>query len=57
MKAAEWFQKAADQGNADAQFWLGCMYQNGSDVERSYEKAVEWFQKAADQRLADVDML
>lgn len=57
MKAAEWFQKAADQGNADAQFWLGCMYQNGSGVERSYEKAVEWFQKAANQRLADVDML
>lgn len=42
----EWFQKAAEQGRADAQCKLGLMYKNGTGVERSYEKAREWFLKA-----------
>jgi TPR repeat protein len=25
-KAAQWYEKAAEQGNADAQFYLGGMY-------------------------------
>src|SRR5262249_7128630 len=31
-KAFEWYRKAADQGNADAQDMLGVMYDNGQGV-------------------------
>ncbi len=48
-KAVEWFQKAADQGNADAQDWLGVCYYNGRGVQQDYKQAVEWYQKAANQ--------
>lgn len=52
-KAVEWFQKAAEQGNADAQYKLGLHYRAGNGVEKSAEKAAEWFQKAAEQGKAD----
>ena len=48
-KAAELYQKAADQGNALAQNNLGWLYQNGQGVPKDLGKAVELYQKAADQ--------
>src|SRR5690606_40942624 len=48
-KAVEWYQKAAEKGNADAQFNLGVMYKNGNGVAKDYKKAVEWYQKAAEK--------
>jgi uncharacterized protein len=48
IKAVEWYTKAAEQGNADAQNNLGNRYYNGEGVEKNYEKAVEWFTKAAE---------
>ena len=45
----EWYQKAAQQGDAQAQFNLGEMYRRGHGVTQDYEKAVEWYQKAAKQ--------
>ena len=42
-------QKLADQGNADAQFYLGVMYAIGRGVAQDERKAVEWFRKAAAQ--------
>ena len=39
----------ANSGNADAQGYLGVMYQLGLGVERSGSEAVRWLQKAADQ--------
>jgi TPR repeat protein len=49
-KAMEWWQKAADQGNAWAQASLGAMYFNGGQgVPKDGRKAVEWWRKAADQ--------
>ena len=54
-KALEFFEKAADQGNAEAQYYLGYMYENGFGVEQSWknwQKAAEWYQKAADQNYA-----
>ena len=45
----EWYQKAAQQGDAQAQFNLGEMYRRGHGVTQDYEKAVEWYQKAAQQ--------
>ena len=48
-KACEWYQKAAEQGNARAQCNLGYMYDVGNGVPQNYEKACEWYQKAANQ--------
>ena len=46
------FREAADQGDAEAQYYLGLMYAEGLGVEQSYEKAAEWFQQSADQEFA-----
>lgn len=44
--------KAAEQGDAEAQFSLGVCYFGGLGVEQSYTKAVKWYRKAAEQELA-----
>ena len=46
------FRKAANQGDASAQYNLGWMYANGRGVEQNDQKAVEWYRKAADQEHA-----
>ena len=48
-KAVEWFQKAAAQGDAQAQTLLGDMYGEGDGVPKDIAKAAEWYQKAAAQ--------
>ena len=48
-----WYQQAADQGYADAQFCLGFAYKYGEGVEPSDEEAVHWYRQAADQGVAD----
>ena len=47
--AAELWRPLANQGNADAQYNLGIMYENGNGVPQDYAEAVTWFRKAADQ--------
>ena len=48
-KAVEWFQKAAEQGNVQAQFSVGYMYAAGENgFERNLTKAAEWYRKAAE---------
>jgi TPR repeat protein len=47
--AAQWFEKAAERGNAVAQNELGRQYQLGQGVQKDLAKAVELFRKAADQ--------
>jgi len=44
-----WFQRAANQGNAAAQYNVGASYAAGTGVERSDANAAKWFQRAADQ--------
>jgi TPR repeat protein len=39
----------AEQGQAEAQFYLGVMYNNGEGVPQDQAEAVKWFRKAADQ--------
>ena len=58
VKAAEWYIKAAKQGNVSAQFNLALMYENGQGVEQSHTKAAEWYLKAAEQghALATLEM-
>ena len=43
------FRKAADQGNASAQFALGAMYFGRKGVPQDYTEAVKWLRKAAEQ--------
>ncbi|BCZ20033.1 hypothetical protein NHP190012_16750 (plasmid) [Helicobacter sp. NHP19-012] len=47
-KALEYFQKAADMGNADGYNNLGSMYANGTGVPQDYKKAMQYYQKAGD---------
>ena len=50
--ALYWFRKAADQGDAKAQYSLGRMYSAGVSVARDNKIAVKWFKKAAEQEYA-----
>lgn len=50
-KAAEWTQKAAAQGYADAQLSLGHKYHYGGGVPKDDAKSQEWYQKAKEQYL------
>ncbi len=48
----EW-KPLADQGNDDAQFWLGYMYDKGKGVPQNYKTAVKWYRLSAEQGDAD----
>jgi TPR repeat protein len=48
-QAVEWYRKAADQGNADAQFFLASCYDAGAGVPRDYAQGAKWWRKAAEQ--------
>ena len=39
----------AEQGNANAQFNLGLMYEKGKGVPQDYKEAVKWYRMAAEQ--------
>ena len=52
-KAVEWYTKAAEQGDSNAQCNLGYCYDNGDGVTMDKEKAVEWLTKAAEQGNSD----
>ena len=41
-EAAEWFNKAAEQGDATAQFYLGLMYVKGEGVDKDPVEAHKW---------------
>ena len=47
----EW-RPLAEQGDADAQYNLGVMYENGRGVPQNDAEAVKWYRKAAEQGLA-----
>ena len=56
LQAQNWFhasiaevQKAAEQGNADAQAALGQRYETGEGVAEDHKQAVAWYRKAAKQ--------
>jgi TPR repeat protein len=44
-----WYQKAADQGYADAQLEMGRLYQYGLGVNPDPAQAKDWYQRAAQQ--------
>ena len=41
------WEGAAEQGDADAQYNLGRMYEDGHGVDVNYKKAIDWYEKAA----------
>ena len=43
----------AERGNAQAQYNLGVMYENGQGVRQDDAEAVKWYQQAAAQGLAE----
>ena len=50
------WRSLADQGEVDAQYNLGVMYDKGQGVTRDYAVAVGWFRKAADQGFAPAQL-
>jgi len=48
--AADWFRKAAEQGDVNAQYRLGVMYLKGDGVPQDKKEASSWLRKAAGQR-------
>lgn len=52
-EAFEWYRKAAEHGNASAQYSLGEIYLNGFGVERNVAEAKKLFQSAAGLGNAD----
>lgn len=48
----EW-QPLADQGDSEAQYNLGVMYNNGQGVPQDYAEAVKWYRLAAEQGLKE----
>jgi TPR repeat protein len=42
-KALEWYQKAAEKGDADTLFFLGIMYDEGRGVQKNKIQAYKWF--------------
>ncbi|MCN7433990.1 sel1 repeat family protein, partial [Escherichia coli] len=48
-QAKDWYEKAAEQNFANAQFNLGMLYYKGEGVKQNFRQAREWFEKAASQ--------
>uniref|UniRef100_UPI002490373A tetratricopeptide repeat protein n=1 Tax=Cardiobacterium hominis TaxID=2718 RepID=UPI002490373A len=48
-QARTWYEKAAVQGHAKAQFNLGALYENGQGITQDYDKARTWYEKVAAQ--------
>lgn len=47
--AAGWYRKAAEQGNSQAQAFLGDYYARGQGVTQDYAAAAKWYRKAAEK--------
>ena len=47
QEAMSWYRKAAEQGNASAQYNLGVSYANGQGVPQDYVQAHKWINLAA----------
>ena len=52
-EAVKWYQKAADQGDAQSQFQVGISYDFGLGVSKNQDRAMYWYLKAANQGNAE----
>jgi TPR repeat protein len=58
IEAVKWYRLAAEQGNAEAQYYLGVSYDIGEGVSQDKIEAVKWYRLAAEQGHAEAqDML
>lgn len=56
-KAAYWYEKAARQGNAVAQYTYAVLLNNGEkDLSRDYKKSAYWYEKSAEQGYAPAQL-
>jgi len=56
VEAAQWFRKAAEQGQAQAQYHLGHMHDSGKGITEDNQQAVQWYRKAAEQGHAQAQL-
>jgi TPR repeat protein len=56
LQAASWYRKAAEQGDATAQYNLALMYYHGRGVAHDRQQAETWFRKAAEQGNAEAQI-
>ena len=52
-EAVKWYRKAAEQGYALAQYYLGSCYEEGQGVAQDDVEAVKWYRMAAEQGHVD----
>lgn len=45
-RAAEWYERAAEEGHAPSMVAFGNMLQLGSGIRRSKKRAIEWYERA-----------
>lgn len=50
------YRRAKRDGNYEAQFQIGLLYQNGDDVPQSYTEAAKWYRMAAEQGYAEAQL-
>ncbi|SFE87978.1 double zinc ribbon domain-containing protein [Succiniclasticum ruminis] len=46
--AFQWYRKAAEQGDIEAQYHVGYMYDYGVGIGKNHKEAVVWYKKAAE---------
>ena len=49
----EWLKMAAENGDGDAQNYLGNLFLNGDTVRKDYKQAINWYSLAAEQNNED----
>ncbi|MBA3751795.1 SEL1-like repeat protein [Candidatus Dependentiae bacterium] len=54
-EARKWYLKAANQGDADAHYYIGILYHNGCGVVQDYQKAMQWYLKVAEVEQGDAN--
>jgi uncharacterized protein len=55
-EAARWYQSAAEQGQAEAEYNLGVLYAEGQGVAQDYSAAARWYRLAAEQGERDAQL-
>jgi len=48
-QAMNWYERAAEAGNVEAQFYLGVMYETGVRGNNDMAAAAKWYRRAAEQ--------
>jgi tetratricopeptide (TPR) repeat protein len=54
-QAMQWYQKAAARGNAEAEYNISWLYDNGFGVTANHAEAVRWYRKSAEQGNAQAE--